>query len=83
MSLNKYKQIYTEFLPYFVSYTTTIGYFKGMFSSYDKNNHNDIFINIIGYTSIGIITGLTYPISYPLFGCYILHGNYKTYEKYY
>jgi hypothetical protein len=28
---------------------------------------------MVGYTSIGIITGICYPITYPLFGCYVLY----------
>jgi uncharacterized membrane protein YidH (DUF202 family) len=30
-----------------------------------------IFINIIGFTAIGFITGLFYPIIFPLLGLYI------------
>ena len=37
----------------------------------------DTYSNIIGFTSIGIITGITYPISFPLCGCYVLYKNNK------
>jgi len=33
------------------------------------------YSNVIGYTSLGIMTGLSYPISYPAFGAYVLYKN--------
>ena len=36
------------------------------------------YSNMIGYTSIGILTGITYPISYPLFGLYVIYRNNKS-----
>jgi hypothetical protein len=33
----------------------------------------DKYSNLVGYASIGILTGITYPVSYPLFACYVLY----------
>jgi hypothetical protein len=49
----------------------------GIDTGSDANKRNpdassiDMYATTIGYTSLGMITGLTYPISYPLFGCYL------------
>ena len=36
-------------------------------------NSTDMFCTCIGYTSIGIITGITYPVSFPLLAGYVLY----------
>jgi hypothetical protein len=74
MSLNNYKNLYLDFLPFFVLSTTTIGFVSG-FVSCNNCKPNDIFCQIVGYTSVGIITGLSYPISCPLLGFYVLYKN--------
>jgi hypothetical protein len=43
-----------------------------------KENSINKYSNVIGYTSLGIFTGITYPISYPLFGIYVLYKNSKS-----
>lgn len=74
-----YRQLYRNVLPIMTVYSTIIGIDAGItinkFNRYDNNFQ--IYANLIGYTSIGIITGITYPISYPLFGCYVLFNNKK------
>jgi hypothetical protein len=35
----------------------------------------DMFINTIGYTSIGMITGFTFPITIPIIGGYIVYRD--------
>ena len=35
-----------------------------------------LYCNMITYSGIGIITGLLYPISFPLIGVYTLYNNY-------
>jgi hypothetical protein len=67
-----YKYLYNDYLPIFAISATTIGFYTGLFTCGDCKS-NEIFINIIGYTSIGVLTGITYPISCPLIGLYILH----------
>lgn len=67
------KEIYKTFLPLMTVYPTVIGIDTA--STINRrtrdNNSTNEYTNFIGYTSIGIITGLTYP----LFGCYVLYKN--------
>ena len=73
--LTKYKELYKTVLPIPFVFATYTGIDIGI--KLDQRNLDDNFINsyskLIGYTSIGIITGITYPISYPLFACYVLY----------
>jgi hypothetical protein len=75
----KYKELYIYPLPFITIYSTILSIDTGI----NKNKKNpeinsiDIYSNLIGYTGLGIITGITYPISYPLFGCYVLYKNRK------
>ena len=76
---HKYRQLYGELLYVCLPSTTTLGFTIGFFSNL-KNRESkplDDFANIIGYTSLGFMTGITYPISYPLLGFYVLHKNIK------
>lgn len=72
--------IYIELLPIFVPTTTIMGFIGGL--AFVGQPHQvkplDCLINIIGHTTIGIITGLIYPISYPLIGAYVLFKHIKT-----
>ena len=80
--MNKLKTLYLSTLPFISIYSTYIGINTGMSINKRIQNENpfDTYSNIIGYTSLGIITGLTYPISYPVFGCYVLYKT-KFLEK--
>jgi hypothetical protein len=42
-----------------------------------KKTENSLhtYSTLIGYTGLGIITGITYPISYPLCSSYVLYKN--------
>jgi len=73
----KCKHIYIELLPFFVSATSLLGFMTGLTSTKHDNKPIEGFTNIIGYTTIGIITGITYPISYPLLGLYTTYNNIK------
>jgi hypothetical protein len=64
--------MYLDFLPFFVLSTTTIGLISGVLSC-KTSKPNDFFCQMIGYTSVGVITGLSYPISCPLLGFYVLY----------
>jgi len=79
MSLLKYyKHIYLELLPVFVPATTLVGFISGLSQLGEKKtNQLDSFSSIIGFTSLGIITGLSFPISYPLLGLYVIFKNNK------
>jgi hypothetical protein len=53
-----------------------MGFFSGLIAC-KTHNPNDFFTQMIGYTSIGMITGISYPISFPLIGIYVLYKNNK------
>jgi len=69
------KTMYLEFLPLFVTATTGIGFLSGLISCDFKTNN--FFTQMVGYTSIGLITGLTYPFSCPFIGGYVLYKNHN------
>ena len=73
----KYKELYFFSLPVVSVYSTVSGINIGASANTEKPNDTSFakYSNLIGYTSIGIITGLTFPISFPLFGCYVLYKN--------
>ena len=76
--LYKYKDIYIDFLPIFVTSNAMVGVIIGSGTALNRDASTmGIFSNIIGYTSIGIITGMTYPISYPLFAGYVIYKSLK------
>ena len=76
MSRLRYRDMYIDLLPVFVPGTTFLGFLTGIGSTY-KLNPLDSFASIIGYTSLGLITGFTFPISYPLLTGYVLYKSQK------
>jgi hypothetical protein len=70
-----YKKFYKTGLPFITIYSTLLGIDSGKTAS--KRNPDDQafdnYSNIIGYTTLGVVTGVTYPVSFPLFGCYVLY----------
>lgn len=75
MSFSKYRSIYIDLLPIFVPSTTLLGVMTGLSSLGQHKSSLDVFTSTIGFTSIGIITGITFPISYPLLGVYVIFKN--------
>jgi len=71
------KSIYVELLPVFVPSTTLFGFIIGLSANaYTRDTKpTDSFMNVVGYTSIGILTGLLFPITYPLIGGYVLYKH--------
>jgi hypothetical protein len=74
-TINALKSIYIHTMPIITLYSTFLGIDTGVTINRIIPNTTpfDTYSNLIGYTSLGIITGLTYPISYPAFGCYVLY----------
>ena len=74
---NAFIKLYGNTMPFITLYST----FLGIDIGFTKNRKIpeatsfDTYSNVIGYTSLGIITGVTYPISYPAFGLYVLYKN--------
>ena len=73
-----YKTIYFELLSVFVPTTTMLGLITGLsyVASPQPSRPLDLFANMIGHATIGITTGLLYPISYPIIGVYVLYKHY-------
>jgi Na+/H+ antiporter NhaA len=71
---------YITILPLPAIFSTVIGINIGCNTNKWNSIENSInqYSNVIGYTSLGILTGITYPISYPLFGAYVLYKNSKS-----
>ena len=66
-------------MPSIVLFSGTSGLLTGTYANgINKNNQNEnervlnVYTNLIGYTSLGLSTGVTYPISFPLFTYYAL-----------
>lgn len=82
-TINSLIKLYTTTMPFVTIYSTCLGIDTGINVNkilYNNNNNNsfDIYSNLIGYTSLGIVTGILYPISYPVFGYYVLYKNNKS-----
>ncbi len=68
--MNYYKQL----LPIMVIPSSAIGFVTGIHST-TKNSSMEMFSNWVGYTSIGMIVGITYPVSFPLLAGYVVYKN--------
>ena len=75
-----FKEIYYGYLPLYFSCTTLLGCLLAsgaimtrLCKSSDGVRTIDCFLAMIGYSGLGMIIGITYPISYPLIGCYVLY----------
>ena len=78
MSFIKYIELYARMLPYMTIYPVIVGTDIGLTVNKIKPDENsmDKYASLIGFTSLGIITGITYPISYPLLGTYVLYKHF-------
>lgn len=52
-----------------------VGFLIGFPYGMQQKNPTEMFCNCIGYTSIGIITGIAYPVSFPLLAGYVLYKS--------
>lgn len=66
------KELYFGLLPIFCIPTTAIGIVNGMRYGFEKKEPFESFTETIGHISIGMITGITYPISFPILAGYVL-----------
>jgi len=67
-----YKNTYYAILPIPLYIGSMFGIMVGINYGFDNKNHFNSFLGMIGFSSLGIITGLTYPISFPILAGYIL-----------
>ena len=72
MYYHNIKELYFGLLPIVFIPTSVFGMANGMAFGLDKKEPFSSFCTTIGYTSIGMITGITYPISFPLLAGYVL-----------
>lgn len=69
--------MYTKLLPIMTIPSTFIGLITGMHVNSKLHVTSlDMFFNWIGYTSIGIMTGISYPVSFPILAGYVIYKNY-------
>ena len=66
---------YYKELPIIALPTTFVGFVTGMHTCIKSTTPLDMFSNWIGYTSMGIMTGISYPVSFPILAGYV----YKNY----
>jgi len=68
-----YKELYFAILPIPLMTSSIYGIINGMTYGIDKKCNNfEAFSGMIGFTSIGIITGIIYPISFPFLAARML-----------
>jgi hypothetical protein len=77
---HKIQELYFALLPIVFIPTGAIGIANGMRFGLDNKDPFTSFCGTIGFTSIGMITGITYPISFPLLAGYVLLQKQKKEE---
>jgi hypothetical protein len=85
MNFSHFRKIYLDSIPLIVKFTSSAGLFTGVYANILINNNkkenspyiNEIttYSNLIGYTTVGMVTGVTYPISFPLLAYYAFYKN--------
>ena len=73
---NEYVWLYNNWLPFFVTTSASVGFFSGLAMATHYQT-KDIFPIIMGYSTLGLITGMTYPFSFPLLSGYVLYKYHK------
>jgi hypothetical protein len=69
-----YRRTYYDWLSVFARSGTSIGILVGVLTSYDCAK-KEVFFHIIGYASVGLISGILYPIVIPLSALYVAIKN--------
>jgi L-cystine uptake protein TcyP (sodium:dicarboxylate symporter family) len=80
---SRIKNNYFKYLPVVYMPTVCLSIITGINNqlekSYNKINHKasglDLFFTVIGYSAIGIVTAITYPVSFPVIGIYTFSKN--------
>lgn len=68
-------QLYAGILPIIFIPATMLGVFTGINTSDSTKTPIHNYVNIIGFSGIGMITGLTFPISVPLLSGYVMYQH--------
>jgi hypothetical protein len=67
---SSYRRTYYDWVSVFARSGTSIGILVGVLTAYDCGK-KEAFFHIVGYASVGLITGLLYPIAIPLSALYV------------
>uniref|UniRef100_A0A6C0E1U0 Uncharacterized protein n=1 Tax=viral metagenome TaxID=1070528 RepID=A0A6C0E1U0_9ZZZZ len=76
--LSKAKQLYLNNVSNITFFTTGLSLVNSVFGEITSPTYvppNIHFRNIIGMTTIGVVTGVTFPISFPLMGICMISSN--------
>ena len=68
MSIQAALQLYRRSLYIVVHFTASVGFSAGLvenFTADTKLTPLQVFTNVIGYTTLGVATGVTYPLTFP------------------
>ena len=72
--------MYIDLLPAVLPFSTFLGFFSGLTfagPSFQRKQFG-LLVNVIGHTTIGFVTGVLYPISFPLMGGYVIYKTIET-----
>ena len=67
---------YIELLPVMALPSTFVGFITGMHTGITSKTPIDMFSNWIGYASLGMMTGVAYPVSFPMLAGYVIYKNF-------
>jgi hypothetical protein len=73
---NQYVRLYNEWLPLFVTTSSIVGVLTGLCTATHYHT-KEMFPIIMGYSSLGLITGITFPFSFPLLSGYVLYKHHQ------
>lgn len=73
--LNKMISIYSDCLPPFLMYSIFSSYVTGL--NVKSSGPYETFEHMISYTTLGLMFGVLYPVSYPLCAGYTLYKQIK------
>jgi hypothetical protein len=66
--LNSIFNFYKKSLYFVLPFTTSVGFSSGLVDVFAQEKKADpltVFTTVIGYTAIGVATGITYPMTFP------------------
>ena len=70
--MRRLQELYFGLLPTVLMSSSIFGVANGFRSGLERKNPLDSFCDMVGYTSLGMLTGITYPISFPFLAAYVL-----------
>ena len=79
MSIRLGVRLYKNYLPIMTFVPTLMGFYSGLYTGLHESDKSlfSVYSNWLGFTGVGLLTGLTYPVSIPLITGYFLYKNIK------